>query len=132
MPHRYLVLFTCTLLSPLAAQPAPPAQSAPDAVQIVKQMEAIPLSLARDREEVLVTWTTPTVPIRAFEIFRNDNDGMRGRLRIALVRSDREVIFDTLPNSAGKYWYWIKATSYDGQVVNIGPVATPLATVWTP
>lgn len=132
MHPRYLVLSTCCLLLPLAAQPVPPVQTPPDAAQVVKQMEAIPLNLARDGQEIIISWTTPSVPIRAFEIFRNTNEGMRGRLRIALVRADREMIFDSLPDPAGKYWYWIKATSYDGQVVNVGPVTTPPAKVWTP
>ncbi len=132
MLHRYLILSTCCLLLDVAAQSAPSAPTPPDAAQIVKQMEAIPLNIARDGQEVIVSWTTPTVPVRAFEIFRNDSDALRGRLRIALVRSDREVIFDALPDPKAKYWYWIKATSYDGQVVNVGPVATPTGTVWTP
>lgn len=132
MLHRYLALFTCCLLLDLAAQHEPTAQASTGAAQIAKQMEAISLSLARDGQEVIVSWTKPTVSLRAFEIFRNDSDAMRGRLRIALVRSDREVIFDTLPDPKTKYWYWIKATSYEGQVVNIGPVATPPSTVWTP
>ena len=132
MLHRYLILSTCCLLLDVAAQSAPSSPALPDAAQIVKQMESIPLNIARDGQEVIVSWTTPTVPVRAFEIFRNDSDALRGRLRIALVRADREVIFDSLPDTKAKYWYWIKVTSYDGQVVNVGPVATPTGAVWTP
>jgi len=132
MHPRNLVIWALCLVSSLFAQQAPSPAPSTESAQIWKQLEAIPLNVARNGGEIIVSWTTPTVGVRSFEIFRNENEGMRGRLRIALVRADREAIFDTLPDPAGKYWYWIKAASYDGQVINIGPVPAPTGKVWTP
>ena len=103
-----------------------------EAEETLRQMQTVVLHIARNGDETMLSWEPPAAPLRAFEIFRNTNDQLRGRLRIALTRADRQPFHDKLPGATEPFWYWLKLTSYDGQVVNIGPIPTPAPDVWTP
>lgn len=94
--------------------------------------EGIRLHVARSGNDVMITWELPPIEIKQFEIFRNIHKDPRGRGRAAAVRTEPAIYLDQVPDQTVTYWYWLKITLKNGQVVNIGPVATPDAKVWTP
>lgn len=89
------------------------------------------LEVARSGVEVLLTWTLPEGEVRTIEIYRNTISEVKGRGRAGAVRTDVTVFHDKVPDEQ-TYWYWVKLTRPNGVIVNIGPVATPKAAVWTP
>lgn len=89
------------------------------------------LDVARSGNEVLLRWTLPEGEVRTVEIYRNNISDVKGRGRAGAVRTDVLVFHDKVPDDQ-TYWYWIKLTRPNGVIVNIGPVATPQAAVWTP
>ena len=110
-----------------------PAQSVGDPAaaefEAVKKTE---LNIGRNGDEVIVSWVMPKIEVKGFEIFRNTRDQAPGRTRAATVRAEPPVFFDKVADAETTYWYWLKITLKDGQTVNIGPVRTPDAKVWTP
>ena len=89
------------------------------------------LEVARSGNEVILTWTLPQGEVRTIEVYRNITNETKGRGRVGAVRTELTVFNDKVPD-AQTYWYWLKLTRPDGTNVNLGPVATPHATVWTP
>lgn len=117
------------------AQPAPPAPSSAAAQAAdpdVEETRKTALHVARNGNEVIVSWVLPKVEIKQFEIFRNTRDQAQGRTRAAAVRTEPAVYYDSVTDAETTYWYWLKITLKSGQVVNVGPVATPVSKVWTP
>lgn len=114
-----------TALAPLQAQTTY-SPSAPTGEEGAK------LHVARTGNEVMVTWELPPIEIKQFEIFRNTKIDPKGRTRAAAVRTEPAIYLDQVTDETQTYWYWLKITLGNGQVVNIGPVATPDAKVWTP
>lgn len=127
-------LLACLLASPALAQtaPAPSATTAPAAVDPERFKNQCHLTVARNGKEVVVGWILPAVDIKQFEIFRNTREQALGRGRVAALRPELAIYYDTVDDAASTYWYWLKITLAGGQIVNVGPVATPSAKVWTP
>lgn len=125
MSSRLFALL-CALVSPVVAQttyvPSAPAGT----------VDAPQLHVARSGNEVMITWALPPLEIKQFEIFRNTHKDTKGRGRAAAVRTEPAIFLDQVPDLSVTYWYWLKITLASGQVLNVGPVATPDATVWTP
>jgi hypothetical protein len=86
----------------------------------------------RTGNEVLLTWKLPEGGFIPVEIYRNTNSSTAGRGRVNTARTDVTQLLDQVPDLTVKYWYWIKLIRPDNTHLNIGPVATPEATVWTP
>lgn len=89
------------------------------------------LEVARNGNEVLLSWTLPEGEIRMIEIYRNKTEVATGRERVGTVRTDVHTWHDQVPDHE-TYWYWLKLTRPNGVIVNLGAVATPKAAVWTP
>jgi hypothetical protein len=128
MMSRRLFALLCACAFPVFAQttyvPSAPTGSATDAMQ---------LNVARSENEVLVSWVLPNgAEIKRIEIYRNTSSDTKGRGRAATVRIEPAVYIDQVTDLNVTYWYWLKLTLANDQVVNVGPVATPPATVWTP
>lgn len=87
--------------------------------------------VARSGNEALLTWVLPEGEVRTIEIYRNNSNVAQGRGRVGASRVDATVFHDQLPDDQ-IYWYWLKLTRPNGVIINIGPVATPKAAVWTP
>jgi hypothetical protein len=125
MKSALFLALACALVSPVAAQaasaPAGPANA-----------EAARLNVARSGNDVMITWELPPIDIKQFEIFRNSHKDTKGRGRAAAIRTEPAIFLDQVPDQAVTYWYWLKITLRNGQVLNIGPVATPDPDVWTP
>lgn len=122
---RLLFALLCALASPVVAQTTY-VSSAPAGT------EGIKLHVARSGNDVMITWELPPIEIKQFEIFRHTRREAQGRGRAAAVRTEPAIFLDQVADQATTYWYWLKITLGNGQVVNIGPVPTPAATVWTP
>lgn len=127
MSSRLFALL-CAFAFPVFAQttyvPSAPAGSTSDAMQ---------LNVARSENEVLLSWVLPTnIEIKRVEIYRNTTNDAKGRGRAATVRVEPATYIDQVTDLNVTYWYWLKLTLANDQVVNVGPVATPPATVWTP
>ena len=125
MSSRLFALL-CALASPVVAQttyvPSAPAGT----------VDAAQLHVARSGNEVMITWALPPIEIKQFEIFRHTQKDPKGRTRAAAVRTEPAIYLDQVPDVSVTYWYWLKITLGNGQVLNVGPVATPDAAVWTP
>lgn len=115
------------------ASPAYP-QAADTAPAVAAATEAKPgaLQVARNGNEVLVAWELPSGNIRQIELMRNSSSNAVGRDRVAVVRAETTLFIDEVSDLGVTYWYWLKLTFGDGRVVNLGPVATPAPSVWTP
>lgn len=125
MNSPLLFALACALCSPVVAQTTY-LPSAPEGT------EGIKLNVARSGNEVMITWELPSIEIKQFEIFRHIQKDAKGRTRAAAVRTDPAIYLDQVPDQTTTYWYWLKITLGNGQIVNIGPVSTPSPTVWTP
>ena len=121
-----LLVALCAFAFPVLAQTQSAAPAASEAAPLGT------LELARSGNEVMITWTLPHSEVRQLEIFRNTSKEPKGRGRAAAVRSEPTLYIDQVPDLNVTYWYWLKVTLHNGQVVNIGPVATPNPVVWTP
>lgn len=133
-PHRHLLFLGAFAASAFAQIPPPvtaptPAAATPAPAPAPKKMV---LEVARTGNEVLLTWTLPEGEVRMLEIMRNTSENAPGRGRVGTTRATVNVFSDTVPDATVTYWYWVKLTRPSGDVVNIGPVATPSAKVWTP
>ena len=93
---------------------------------------ACKLSVARNGDEVVVSWALPQVAIKGLDIYRNIQERSAGRTRLDFVHAEPAVYLDKVPAPKAVYWYWIKVVCSDGRIINVGPVATPAADVWTP
>jgi hypothetical protein len=125
---RFIALFGCLVAASLCAQTTyiePAKPGTPEAA--VKGT----LEVARSGNEVILTWTLPEGEARALEIYRNTHSDVKGRGRAGSIRADATVFHDKVPDDQ-TYWYWVKITRPNGVIVNLGPVATPSAAVWTP
>lgn len=122
---RFLLAILLGLSLPAVAQTTY-TPSAPSGTEGAK------LHVARTGNEVMITWELPPIEIKQFEIFRNTMIEPKGRVRAAAVRTEPAIYLDQVTDETQTYWYWLKITLGNGQVVNIGPVATPDAKVWTP
>lgn len=107
---------------------APSAASSSSAALI----EQCILNVARNGNEVVLSWKLPDADIKQFEIFRNTREQAIGRGRVAAVRIEPAIYYDSVPEPELTYWYWLKITFGSGHVINVGPVTTPAAKVWTP
>jgi hypothetical protein len=127
MANCFSVLLLAIAL-PMTAALCPAAETSPPAaVPFAGNIEA-----ARTGNEVLLTWKIPEGNFIRVEIFRNTNSSTAGRGRVNTARTDVTQLLDQVPDLTVKYWYWIKLIRADGTHVNVGPAATPEATVWTP
>ncbi len=128
-----LLLLASALILPVAAQTAPsaPAPATPPPAQPPPK-EAFQLQVARNDREVILTWTLPKAEIKQFEIMRGIRPEAAGRGRVAAVRTEPAVYYDSVPDSTATYWYWLKITFNGGHIMNVGPVPTPESKVWTP
>jgi hypothetical protein len=114
----------------VAAPIVPPANTTPEpaaAIVIPTPPPAAPepmLKAAKTDQRVNLTWTLPVVTngYKAIEIMRNTSDTAMGRTRVRTVRATVTAIEDQVPQAAEHYWYWLKLTTTDGVVSNIGPV----------
>lgn len=123
---RIMLALFCALVAPALAQSPAPVPSA-------AAKEGIQLHVARTGTEVMLTWEIPTeIEVKRFEIYRNAQSDTKGRARAAAVRTTPAVFLDTVADANATYWYWLKITLANEQVINIGPVSTPDAKVWTP
>lgn len=123
----------CALALPASAQSAPSASAPTSPVASSDIQSKTQLNVARNGKEVVISWALPAdAPIKQFEICRNTRDQAQGRGRVAALRTEPSVYFDSVPEDETTYWYWLKITLADGQIVNVGPVSTPSAKVWTP
>ena len=116
----------CVISAPLSAQVtyAPSAPAGEDGIK---------LHLARSGNEVMIAWEIPPeLEVKRFEIYRNTQSDVKGRGRAAAVRTIPAVYLDKVDDENVTYWYWLKITLANDQVINIGPVPTPDAQVWTP
>ena len=126
MLFRFLTLL-CALALPVAAQTTY-VPSAPPTEQNSPRF-----SVARSGNEVMITWELPaSLEIKTFEVYRNTQNTANGRTRATACRTEPAIFLDVVSDQAATYWYWLKITLANGQVVNIGPVPTPAATVWQP
>jgi len=116
------------LALPMTAALCPAAEAARSAtVPFAGSIEA-----ARTGNEVLLTWKLPEGEFIRVEIYRNTNSSTAGRGRVNTARTDVTQLLDQVPDLTVTYWYWIKLIRPDGTHLNVGPVATPAATVWQP
>lgn len=124
-----LLAFFCALALPVAAQTTfvNPAKPGTPEAAVTGSLE-----IARTGNEVLLTWTLPEGEVRMLEIMRHTSPQAPGRGRVAGVRTEPPIYADSVPDEQATYWYWLKLTRPNGQVINIGPVATPSAAVWRP
>ena len=127
-----MLLLRLAFLLGVAALPCSASAQTTFAPSAPAGQEGIKLHVARSGNDVMVTWELPPIEIKQFEIFRNTHKNPAGRGRAAAVRTEPAVFLDQVPDQTVTYWYWLKITLKDGQIVNIGPVATPDPTVWTP
>ena len=124
-----LLALVCALAVPTVAQTTFVEPAKPNTPEVSQKGS---LEVARTGNEVLIAWTLPDGEVRLLEIMRHSSSSAPGRGRVAGLRSDVRSYIDTAPDATVTYWYWIKITRPNGVIVNIGPVATPSATVWTP
>lgn len=130
-----LLALPLALTLPVVGQttpPPPPAFVSPATPGSPETAESGSLEVARSGTEVYLTWTLPAGEVRLLEIMRNTSISPQGRDRVASLRNTLLLHLDTVPDPDATYWYWVKITRPDGRIINIGPVATPSATVWTP
>lgn len=127
MTTRQLLAFACVFSSPLAAAEITERPSESAAIA-----DTVQLHIARNGNEVLIAWALPNLTISQFEICRHIQQDPKGRDRVATVRPKPAIFLDQVPNLETAYWYWLKITLDSGQVLNVGPVATPAPIVWTP
>ncbi len=114
------------------AASAPASAATPAEIAEAEVVKGTTLTIARNGNEVLVSWLLPKADIKQLEIFRNTRDQAPGRGRVAAVRTEPPVYYDTVAEAETTYWYWLKITLKSGQTVNIGPAPTPAAKVWVP
>lgn len=97
-----------TTPSPLTSEPAP----------------APVLNATHSGSTVKLTWTLPSESdgYRAIEVMRNTASVAQGRGRIRAVRATVTGVEDTVPDTTARYWYWLKLTTANGTVSNIGPI----------
>ena len=125
-----LHLLLAALALPLAA--AEPASGSPGS-EPVALLKTSQLHVARNGAEVVVSWDIPAdLAIKGIDVYRNTRDQASGRSRVDFVRPAPAVLRDKVPDAALTYWYWLKIVLVTGETVNIGPVKTPEASVWTP
>jgi hypothetical protein len=82
------------------------------------------LSATRSGSVVKLSWTLPSMEegYRSIEIMRNTSSSAQGRGRIRAVRATVTGIEDTVPEASDRYWYWLKLTTANAVVINVGPV----------
>jgi hypothetical protein len=125
-----LVVLLCALILPVVAQTTyiPPVTAGTNT-----ENGGVQLHVARNGNEVIVTWVlVPDMDIKQLEIYRNTVKETKGRGRAGAVRATPSIFLDQVPDISVTYWYWLKITLNSGQEINIGPLPTPDATVWTP
>lgn len=127
-----LLLLASALVLPVTAQTAPGVPAATPTPAQTPAKEAFQLQVARNDREVILTWNLPKAEIKQFEIMRGIRPEAAGRGRVAAVRTEPAVYYDSVPDSAATYWYWLKITFVGGHVMNVGPVPTPESKVWSP
>ena len=101
-----------------------------DRVFVVELSPAI--DLVRKGHEVFISWPQLSGPLRRVEIYRNDRAAVEGRARVATITTAVNTYLEKVPDDKAPYWYWLTLTRSDGSTETIGPVATPVAEVWTP
>ena len=134
------ILVALALALPLAAQPTPspdaavpapaPATTSEDDLLALKQSAR--LHVARNGDEVLLTWELPELRIKGLDIYRNTADSTKGRGRLDFVKAKPSLFTDKVPDPKAVYFYWIKIVLASGETLNVGPVATPSGEVWAP
>ena len=115
------------LALPLSGQERPKTPASTPAAS------AVQLLVARNGDEVIVAWEIPAgLEIKGLDIYRNTHEHTSGRNRVDYVRPSPALYRDKVPDPGVAYWYWLKLVLSNGDKVNIGPVRTPDAAVWTP
>jgi hypothetical protein len=128
---KFALLYALALFGMSAGQMANAAETVPAAIPVVPAKSGS-IEVARSGADVLVSWTMPEGEFRQLEIFRNTNSQTAGRGRVATVHDVPPFYMDQAPDLTVTYWYWLKLTRPDGTTLNLGPAATPPATVWQP
>jgi hypothetical protein len=126
-----LAFAVLALTLPLAAQSPSPGPATQESTSVALA-QAPRLQVARNGDEVILTWDLSGLPVKGLDIYRNASERTKGRGRLDYVKPAPSVFIDKLPDSAGTYWYWLKVALVSGESVNVGPVATPSGMVWTP
>ena len=94
--------------------------------------DATRLQVARNSDEVIVTWDLSDLPVKGLDIYRNTSQSTKGRGRLDYVRPAPATFIDKLPDSGATYWYWLKVALTTGESITIGPVPTPNGLGWSP
>lgn len=79
------------------------------------------LNAMRKGSTVTIIWTLPEGEWRGIEILRNDKPERKGTPKLKSVRLTPAKYVDEVPDVGAQYWYWLKVTSTDGKIINIGP-----------
>lgn len=132
-----LTLLLAALAFPLSAQessphPALPATTVASSPSLDEIRAAARLEVARNGDEVLVTWSLPPADYKGVDVYRNIQERTSGRSRVDFVGATPAEFRDKVPDASVTYWYWLKVVLRTGEHINIGPVKTPDAAVWTP
>jgi hypothetical protein len=90
------------------------------------------LDVARNGDEVSLTWNLPDVGSGHFDLYRHNRETPTGRSRVATLYPPAKLYLDQVPDATATYWYWLVVTDANGKVSTIGPVSSKPATVWTP
>lgn len=101
---------------PATGQPAP-AHTTADTPLLVRVQDG----------QVTLNWTTPEGDIRKVEVCRHVRSRIEGRRRVATVANDATTWSEPLPDTTRTYWYSVKVTLTDDNVINIGPASTKTA-----
>jgi hypothetical protein len=125
---QFLALL-CAFITPVFAETKntlPVAEAPlPGTVKVVRNGSSAVITWA-----LPLTWTPPDFDVRMVEIFRNTAETTSGRGRAGSVRATVTTFTDLPPDTSVTYWYWVKVTLANGQIVNMGPASfapAPLA-----
>ena len=94
----------------------------PEATAVITSETKQRLTAKRDGDKVTLSWTLPEGKWSRVEVVRNNKESIKGRFRIKSLKSTVTTHTDRLPAAGKPYWYWIKLTSKDKKVTNLGPV----------
>jgi hypothetical protein len=124
-----LTVVLCALNFAILARSVPAAEQSAD----VAALEAVSkLQVARNGNEVMVSWELPNVAINGVDIYRNTQERATGRTRLDFARPLPAVYLDKVPDAKTVYWYSIKVVFTDGRSITVGPVVSAPVEVWTP
>ena len=87
---------------------------------------SITLTTSGEDESVSLSWSTSNIDVKSFQVYRDTDSELSGRVRIASVSSSTTTYTDEDVTNGTTYYYSIKVTDTDGDVTNSVAVgATP-------